>query len=99
MNCMKGDLAVIVHCTNGENLGRLVRCVEFAPWKKFSGIEHPMNAWRLETALEGTPSGPTSFCPDAWLRPIRDQPGADEMPSAAGKPVETVRQILEEVAR
>lgn len=88
MNCKPGDLAIHVGGYMGiksPNLGKIVRCVRFVGkipgWK---GVR-----WEVEGAPIIGPSGEhLTHVNDANLRPIRDNPGEDEMLRIAGKPHE-----------
>lgn len=76
LNCRPGDLAVVVKTLNGEQVGRVVRCVTVVGDVFFtSGLR--ATAWVTNPPLIGT-TGMATVCPDPWLRPIRDQPGEDE---------------------
>lgn len=96
MNCVKGDLARIVniHPALQEVHGRIVTCVK-------AGSLSGEPTWKLDrridfVALKNFCSCGTSFyvgesvwfdeIPDKYLRPIRDQPGEDEILKIAGKP-------------
>lgn len=86
MNCKPGEVAVIVRCDNKKNLGKVVRCVEFRSSVKFvDGMV--ADSWRVDVKLLSVyPGRIATTVPDAWLRPIRDQKGTDEMLRIAGKP-------------
>ena len=89
MNCKPGDLAVVIRGrTPGcKYLGHIVKVLEL---ERPSSIFGPI--WLVEfsrplvgVALRknGEVLGVSDLsavhgCPDAWLLPIRDQPGADE---------------------
>ena len=84
LNCKPGDLAVLVRAHLSENLGLICRVIgpsSFGPgW------------WHVEfsKAIRWI-SGPRCLshvgeCQDSNLRPIRDQPGEDEMLRIAGNP-------------
>lgn len=80
MNCKQGDLAVLVHSVSGRSLGMIFTCVERydGPWRY--GGDAP--GWRLDRPLwHGFP-----YTGDKNLRPLRDNPGADETLTWAGKP-------------
>lgn len=76
MNCKQGDLAIVIRSVRG-NEGKIVRCV--SPLKI-------IEAWTVEPDFNPEVLGIPTF-PDAWLRPIRDQDGEDEMLRIAGKPM------------
>lgn len=111
-NCRIGDLAFIVGGPITENIGRVVRIVaEEGPEESyydapddFPSFDADGVAWDCEGEMWGF--GPGGFelsqciqlIPDSVLRPIRDQPGADETLTWAGKPQESVRDVLNEAA-
>lgn len=87
MNCRRGDMAVIVRSDFPENVGGFVRVLKAST---------PM-AWSVEALchLSGADDfggvcrvapGFVANCDDANLRPIRDNPGADETLTWAGLP-------------
>lgn len=86
MRCVQGDLAVVVVSPMGMNLDKIVECCSYQG-------EHSKHGpiWRVKT--KGKPLvteygcvGITCDIPDAWLRPIRDNPGEDEVLRLVGKP-------------
>lgn len=84
MNCREGDLAVIVRARFADNIGKIVRVLRLVserdavPWP---GMPRGV-LWAVTDGRE------TKISPDSWLRPIRDQPGEDEMLRIAGAPAE-----------
>jgi hypothetical protein len=85
MNCKPGDLAVIVRTCRGleRNRGMLLEVLEplgYRSWK-CRLLSHGVD----EHGYAGRP-GDLSSEPDSHLRPIRDQPGEDEMLRIAGYP-------------
>lgn len=87
MNCKQGDLAIIT--APGLNSGRIVRCL--APLGRFltntSRGAHIDFWWRIDISLPSFDGTDWSReCNDSVLRPIRDNPGADETLTWAGKP-------------
>ena len=88
MNCKPGDLAIHIGGVLGaksRNAGKIVRCVrligEVPGW---SG-----NRWEIEGGpIFGALGSIAHHADDAYLRPIRDNPGEDEMLRIAGKPHE-----------
>ena len=86
MRCEPGDMAVMIRAQLRENVGLFVRVLHRASTVAY-GPDMP--AWRVTPVgggriagivgngvrIEG--SGPGTH-PDAWLRPIRPQPAADE---------------------
>lgn len=107
MNCKPGDLAFIVQdeprCGDA-NIGRIVRVLD-EPAPMLSGLHN----WCVEADSpllvahvdykDYQYAHHRAWHPDAWLRPIRDQPGEDEMLRITGKPTETVRELIKELAR
>jgi len=82
--CKVGDIVVVIKGNNRDKFGKIVR--------PGSGKKHRIEGcrdWWVESgSLLSTTRGPrfsTAF-PDEWLRPIRDQPGADETLTWAGLP-------------
>lgn len=74
-NCKPGDLAVVVRVTNEDIrpfLGRVLRCVRLSTSRP--------DCWFTEPELT-----PRTAVYDGALRPIRDQPGADETLTWADK--------------
>jgi hypothetical protein len=97
MNCKPGDLAVIKNHIEGIGYnGRIVEVVGYCGtvaawrdcwWVKPLGWAPPLSSCELSVA------GDFLF-PDSLLRPIRDNPGADETLTWAGKPA-TINQPKE----
>ena len=79
MNCKPGDLAIVVKADGySQFLGRILVVVEPCQWEK--------NHWRTEPVLTDPVDDVSLVWHDSELRPIRDQPGEDEMIRIAGKP-------------
>jgi hypothetical protein len=79
MNCKKGDLAVVVRSSHG-NEGKVVRCVQFIPaFRRIfaDGSSQTTAGWEIDPRLASF-DGPDACwaAPDECLRPIRD-PGDD----------------------
>ena len=90
MNCKPGDLAIIVYAKSLRNIGVIVQIIARAPdldggpaWLTKSSNPTPC-VW----VHTGRPAPDDCYgdVPDAWLRPIRDNDGEDEMLRLAGKP-------------
>jgi len=82
MNCKQGDLAIVVRSCAG-NEGKIVRCLRFiGKVKGFAGD----NRWETDTPLITNKGNYSATVKDAWVRPILDQDGEDEMLRLAGKP-------------
>lgn len=90
MNCKQGDLAIVIR---GAAVGAIVRCIERydGPWLEFAFEP----GWRLDKALPTLCGITHPYRVDAYLRPIRDNDGEDEMIRIAGRPVETPAQVIE----
>jgi hypothetical protein len=77
MNCVKGDLAVVVR-SRSSNLGRVVRCERLATAKELDDhwLRTDIGAiWKVDVDMLWS-RGPAPFATDDNLRPIRD-PGED----------------------
>jgi len=88
MNCKPGDLAVVVRSTVG-NEGRIFKCLRLADPSEFPFVfSGPV--WHIDTEVNVLIAGAykkrVALCEDAVLRPIRDNPGADETLTWAGLP-------------
>ena len=80
MNCKQGDIAVIVESGSG-NEGKIVQCMELLQnitcFDKF-GVETCGPAWVISMPLPDWAGELGHVIHDRQLRPIRDNPGADE---------------------
>lgn len=82
LNCRPGDLALIVRSVAG-NEGKIVRCIKFiGAVPGFAGNDR----WEIDTFLPANWGRTANSFHDAWLRPLRDEEGDDEMIQIAGKP-------------
>lgn len=102
MRCKVGDLAMILRSTLG-NEGRVVEVAKFlgdlTPTTKPRLMR---NCWGVRGHVISSPlndewvayHGIDGFFEDDALRPIRDQPGEDEMLRITGKPQETPTEII-----
>lgn len=92
MNCKKGDLAIVVISTCG-NEGKIVRCVEFAgDQRRISPVgdfEYDP-CWIVEPNLPDWSGGRSLYTADHQLKPLRDSEGDDETLAWAGKPIRHV---------
>lgn len=94
MNVQPGDLALRIRAATGASIpaGAVVRILDFvgdgSVWTQ--GIGQGMqrtNLWHVEYRGSATsPRGLRWAVADSELRPIRDQPGADESLTWAGLP-------------
>lgn len=95
MNCKPGDLAVVVYCPPMRSaIGAVVECVSLHSKSVVCGDIYE-NVWELRWGDKNCRelTGYRNWgCPDAWLRPIRDSDGEDEMLRIAGKPQECEKQ-------
>ena len=77
MNCKQWDLAVVVRTTLGINEGKIVQVISRydGPWRDTPNKP----GWRLDRkAIVDTHGQYFEYCPDEYLRPLRDNPGTDE---------------------
>ena len=87
MNCKQGDLAIVVR-SSASNEGAIVLCVRLLP-AGAEGWSRLGQRWQIDRALAGC-NGPVISVPDAWLRPLRDSEGEDEMLRLVGKPADSL---------
>lgn len=82
MNCKPGDLAIVVRSAAGHEgvICRVIRFVGELP--EWTGNDR----WETDHKHSGLFGGITNTFQDRCLRPLRDQPGEDEMLRIAGKP-------------
>jgi hypothetical protein len=97
LNCKQGDLAVIVRSSAG-NEGKVVRCLRLVRQQRFecrlTGFSEVADSWETDTMMFGSDGRRDCFVADRNLRPIRDNPGEDEMLRIAGKPNETPAEVI-----
>lgn len=113
MNCKPGDLAYVVFSRSyadalnaagikSRTVGRMkiVRVVRyFADRVRAMGTSLDVhNIWIIDPPIESHLGGMTEYCPDEILRPIRDSDGEDEMLRIAGRPNETPREVIADLA-
>ena len=70
-----------MHSYKGNNLGKVVTCVQFLGELSIrypSGPNPPEPAWRVHPEVIAWNGSLTSVVQDAYLRPLRDNPGQDE---------------------
>lgn len=88
MNCKQGDLAVVVGIPTGKvsrEIGKIVKCKSLT--KSWAGVD----CWILEDPIPAPYLGPRIMLlavADQDLRPLRGDPGEDEILRIAGKPQE-----------
>lgn len=74
LNCKQGDLAIVIG--PGRHTDKIVRCVRFLGAAPLPPVISGMrDYWEIDRQLSPTH---TKTISDSCLRPIRDQPGADE---------------------
>ena len=89
MNCKPGDLAIIIrgHRPRSKFVGTIVEVLDLQRHQSVFGLVWNVRFPRAlvgvavsKTGLHLGPSGLSAVhgVPDAWMKPIRDQPGADE---------------------
>lgn len=88
MNCKPGDLAMVINSTAGND-GKIVSVI--APLGRHltrgpNGIIGTLFWWKISPPLEDWSGTVGDDIADFQLRPIRDQPGTDEIIRIAGKP-------------
>jgi len=89
MNCKPGDLAMYigVHVAARGMVCQVVRPVRWYDrlrCREINTLIQPV--WRIDPPLIRGDGGTGEFVSDCALRPIRDNPGADETLTWAGKP-------------
>jgi hypothetical protein len=81
MNCKQGDLAIQIRSSAG-NEGRIVRCVRFIGHgrkRRPGGVMRDVpDLWEIDPPGRTWDGKWTNEVSDAWLRPIRPEPGTDE---------------------
>lgn len=90
MNCQVGDLAIVVRCDPvPQAIGHVVECLRFCGSRLVNDRLYE-DVWLLRWG-DNDARSLTGYedwgCPDAWLRPLRDTDGTDEILALIGKPV------------
>jgi hypothetical protein len=52
LNCSVGDLAITVNCVCPENLGNIVRVVEYLGLRDWGNTNTPLPSWQVEIESE-----------------------------------------------
>jgi hypothetical protein len=89
MNCKQGDMARIIRSEAG-NRDKIVQCVRAVGPKNVLWPDDRFTVefmWEIDRELPRMDGRMTKMLPDSVLRPIRDQPGQDEMLRIAGLPM------------
>src|SRR4051812_36847359 len=99
MNCSPGDLAILKTggIAGGEPFAdKLVEVIHFDSVDNYFGVLWCVKGagWTPDADLVKLSSRGTFSYPDSLMRPIRDQPGEDEMLRIAGRPTETVFEFI-----
>ena len=76
MNCKEGDLAVVVRSW-AKNEGKIVTCIRLTPYQEHD-LKDPGFVWEVDAILRGADGLGSNFIHDDQLRPLRNNPGADE---------------------
>lgn len=103
MRCRVGDLCVIKPPAPGYS-GHFVTCdAPFGPGALVGSVDRGHHWWVIPNGwippdCELDNHGRFIF-PDSLLRPIRPSDGEDETLTWAGKPQETVRDVISELTR
>jgi hypothetical protein len=88
LNCSQGDLAIITRSEAG-NRDKIVACVKAAGPMRVLHVDDNFTVefiWEVDRDLPRVDGRMTRFIADSCLRPIKDQPGEDEMLRVAGRP-------------
>ena len=87
MNCKPGDLAIVVHTCKQQ--GRITRCIRLATEQDVTlqrmYFPNGRPVWVVEHEFQYTFLRATLIL-DAYLRPLRDSDGEDQILTRAGKP-------------
>ena len=91
LNCKQGDVALILRSLAG-NEGRVVQCLRLATTAEVRKDKMPWrgSVWVTDTLFRVTYGRPTCLYQDAWMRPLRDSDGEDEMLRLVGKPADSL---------
>lgn len=99
-NCKAGDLAVVVNASDCEaNRGRIIRVTKLAELPGLFGLAAMVQGrvfWEFEGNLVCSDGDRADMVDDSVLKPIRDNPGADETMTWAGKPKKTPITVTSE---
>jgi hypothetical protein len=106
MKCKPGDLAIVLRGfgPNSPQAGKIVEVLHLIRKKSKLGpvwavrFSHAVPCVTLKKNLEmigPDDPGRDVISPDAWLQPIRDQPGADETLEWAPAPAPLVLELEE----
>jgi hypothetical protein len=90
LNCQKGDLAVITRSEAG-NRDKIVTCVKAIGPIRVLHMDDNFTVefiWEVDRDLPRVDGKMTRLIADSCLRPIRGQPGEDEMLRITGRPAE-----------
>lgn len=101
LNCKQDDIARIIRSEAG-NRDKIVTCVRAVGpmrvlWPDDRWTDEYM--WEIDRELPRMDGRTTKILPDSCLRPIRDEPGEDQMLRIAGRPREIESPRVLEPAR
>lgn len=80
LNCKPMDLAVMVR-SDADNEGKIVECIRLATTEEIKAINFASRhgpVWIISPGLISSHGRLVPMALDAYLHPIRDQPGEDE---------------------
>ena len=83
MNCKPRDLAIVIK-SKQNNLGKIVRCIEYLP--EFKWEDMPDGAWIVDGNITNIDPRGVNHMPDSFLKPLRDNYGEDESLTLIDKP-------------
>lgn len=90
LNCSQGDLAIITRSEAG-NRDKIVTCVKAVGPMRVLHMDDNFTVefiWEVDRDLARVDGKMTRLIADSCLRPIRDQPGEDEVLRRVGRPSE-----------
>ena len=90
LNCKQGDMALVIRSVAG-NRDKIVQCLRAVGPMNMLWPDDRVTVefmWEIDRDLARLDGRSTKLVPDSFLRPIRDQPGEDEMLRIAGRPHE-----------
>ena len=95
MNCKINDLAIVVRSALGPSTGLILRCVRLSSASGLRNLDGSFAygpVWETDSYGLALCGNTHNLWMDADLRPLRDEPGADETLLWAGLPQD--REVL-----
>lgn len=95
MNCKINDLAIVVRSALGPSTGLILRCVRLSSASGLRNLDGSFAygpVWETDSYGLALCGNTHNLWMDADLRPLRDEPGADETLRWAGLPQD--REVL-----